>query len=149
MKNPELPKRRIMKLRDGVMGDVYEFTPEEALNRMDVKHQSLDDNILARIGVIYKEIKSYWPIATLEQFEFQFMKDENPENEVELWERMIKTWNFCCSEMDVSSTENIQWVLDILVYYSAGALSQEESEDPIIRGVLLAFENIDILEKGI
>ena len=56
-----------------------------------IRHKSLPPLLLEQIKAIYDEIGRYLG-TTLEQFEIDFMRDMDPENEVALWCCITGAW---------------------------------------------------------
>lgn len=52
-----------------------------------IQHESLTDNQLERVRVIYQSLGPYLNTA-FEQFELNFERDENPEQEIQAWSRI-------------------------------------------------------------
>jgi hypothetical protein len=76
---------------------------------------------------------------TLEEFEIGFMRDENPKDEVLLWECIVETLNRCMSVLK-NDKETKDKVFSILVHASVGALTNEElkrDDIKVIRDLLL------------
>jgi len=110
-----------------------------------IQHDSLDDDILDRIRDIYDYIRDSLDIATLEQFELDFMRDCNPEKEIIVWENIVRA---CKIAMDLydnedESTEELKAsFLDILLLASINTLTPEEEEYEIVKELRNIFNNL-------
>ncbi len=61
------------------------------LLRGPIRHESLSNDLLEQIAAIHEVIG--WILeTTLEQFEINFMRDEDPEAEVALWSFITAAW---------------------------------------------------------
>jgi hypothetical protein len=109
-----------------------------SLSNSPLIHHSLSKDLIERIGNIYKDIKGIYEM-TLEEFEIGFMRDENPKDEVLLWECIVETLNRCMSVLK-NDKETKDKVFSILVHASVGALTNEElkrDDIKVIRDLLL------------
>ncbi len=62
-----------------------------SIQRGPIRHESLPQDLLGQIASIHEVIG--WILeTTLEQFEINFMRDEDPEAEVALWSFVTAAW---------------------------------------------------------
>ena len=66
--------------------------PLSSIRPGPIRHESLSDELLERIRVIFKLIGPYLDM-NLEQFELGFMRDAHPDNEVAIWARIAAAWH--------------------------------------------------------
>jgi hypothetical protein len=57
-----------------------------------IRHDSLSDELLGHIAVIYRQIGRYLGM-NLEQFEIGFMREESPDVEVAIWNSIATAWS--------------------------------------------------------
>ena len=135
--------KRKSKIRDKKGNIIREEDVDEMAAKTRVRHTSLSDELLLRINIIYNEFRPYLskvPIA-LEQFEFGFMKDINPENGIAMWEDMVITFKIA-SELynnDEGIKENIY---NCLVIYSIDALTPEEEKNEFNSQITKLFNKV-------
>ncbi|MBF0121368.1 MAG: hypothetical protein HQK79_21265 [Desulfobacterales bacterium] len=84
-----------------------------------IQKNKLSDNQLERIQVIHHTFLEVSNISLKQSIE-NFLKDKNPENEIQIWENIAKAYkDYCCSRM-LTKTDKIL-VYKILLLRSMGS----------------------------
>lgn len=121
-------------------GEIIEVSLEE-LVKSPIRHNSLSDDLLERIRNIFEVFREHLCIASLEQFEIDFMRDENPETEIALWENMVLAYKKAITVFgDNAVSKNL--IFHTIVAGSIQALTKEELEDETIQDILKIFYSI-------
>ena len=68
-----------------------EYIDPNELNSGPIRHESLSPELLQTIQAVYDLVGPYMD-TTLEQFEINFMRDMNPEDEVAVWCSITAAW---------------------------------------------------------
>ena len=132
---------RIAKVLDDE-GNLIEVDVED-LRGGRIQHHSLDDDIIDRIKKIYDYLRDALDMVPLEQFEIDFMRDHNPEKEVECWEKIIKACDIAlerCGEEDNIKLKGE--FLDILLLMSVNTLTDEEEDYEVVKELREIYMNL-------
>ena len=103
-------------------------------------HTSLDDKLLERIDTIYEEFQPYLEM-TQEQFEIGFMRDNNPEKEVELWEDLVITYRLA-QDIFGKDEKTKETVYCYLIHNSVGSLTEEEEQDEAVKQLQTLYSKV-------
>lgn len=135
--------KRKSKIRDKDGKIIREEDVDEMAANTKVRHTSLNDELLLRINIIYNKFRPFLSKApgTLEQFEFGFMKDINPENGVAMWEDMVITFEIASRmyKEDEGIKENIY---NCLIMNSIDALTPEEEKLEFTSQIVQLFNKV-------
>ena len=116
--------------------------PEEKIVKLDelkpnrIIHESLSEDAVKRLRMIYNHV-GYLLSPTFEQFEIDFLRDVNPEREVNLWLGM----SVCFVQYFKGKTpteEDRKEVLGLLVQMSMGV----SPDDPRAKELQLVWERL-------
>jgi len=91
----------------------------------------LSQETLNRIKVIYDEFSPYLS-TNLEQFELGFMRDDNPENEVEIWENILLTFQFA-QDVFGDDEQHKKFIFECLITNVTNSFFPEEEELEIVQ----------------
>lgn len=120
-------KMRSIKIKDE-NGNTVEVTPGEIV-RGPIVHSELSPEVLANIGSVHTALKDVLMIndrpLCLEQFEVQFMRDRNPENELVTWEMLVEAYGQACKRFPADITTR-RSVFQILLIISMGGVTPED-----------------------
>lgn len=129
-------------------GEIIEV-PLSSLCGGKICHTKLDKDLLDRIRIIYDGLKPYLSMS-LEQFEIGFMRDENPENNVEVWESILVSFQLGV-EVFGDTEENKDFIFKCLITNSVGALLPEEEELKCVQQLKMLYNKVcsarKIIEK--
>lgn len=107
-----------------------------SINPGPIRHQSLPDTLLRRIRAVHAIVRDSFDV-TLEQFEITFMRDTDPESEVQVWESIAQGFVLATEQLPDLNRKSI---LRTLLAYSMDALTPNELADPDVRRVVELIE---------
>jgi len=135
--------KRKSKIRDKNGKIIREEYVDDLAAKTKVHHTSLNDDLLLRINIVYNAFRPYLrkvPI-TLEQFEFGFMKDINPENGIAMWEDMVITFEIA-SKVHNDDEVIKEEIYNCLIMYSLDALTPEEEKNEFNLQITRLFDKV-------
>jgi len=115
--------------------------PIEELGLGPIIHEELSEELLERIRKVYSEIKEFLN-EPLETFEIAFMRDENPENEVDLWECIVDTYGIVKAMTQPQTQEERVSIFNTIIAMSVNALTVEEEAQAGIAQIRKVFNTI-------
>jgi len=97
-----------------------------------IKNAILNDNILRRIKAVYDDIRDVIihevkDINCLEQFEIQFMRTEDLEQNISVYENIAKTYKIAQKSMG-NDFETRCTIFRIIMFHVLDAFTEEEKE---------------------
>ena len=104
-----------------------------------IVNDTLSNEIINRIKLVYDELKDYLKDKSLEQFEISFMRDENPLLMVAMWERIVVAFGIC---KPLFQHNSLPYVFQTLILKTLNALTEEELENPNIQIVTKIYDSI-------
>ena len=110
-----------------------EFIDLNQLQPGPIRHESLSPELLELIESIYELIGPY-PFATLEEFKVGFMRDIDPESEVDGWCNIAASWLAYHEEYlddEFQDDESEKELVGALVLISAGVKDAEALGVPV------------------
>jgi hypothetical protein len=110
-----------------------------------IAHTKLNNETLERIKDIYTKFKPYLSI-NLEQFELGFMRDEDPEQELDLWENLSITFEMAI-ELFGDTEENKKFIFECLITNSVGALLPEEEKLECVQQLKTLYSKVCAARK--
>lgn len=97
-----------------------------------IRNAALSGPLLQRIRTVHARIRGAYPV-TLEQFEVEFMRERDPENEVAFWERLSLAMEKVCA---AAPELERKLVLHTLLARSMHALTEQERNHPAVQRVI-------------
>ena len=129
---------RTFRVFDPEKGSYVEVDPEE-LSLGPIRHDGLPDDLVERIRALWDPwLKETGLAPSLEQFELAFMRDEDPEAEVGLWEDMVHVARVL-SEGSPDPVACRRGVVERLLLYTLGGLTEDEASEEATKRAIGAF----------
>jgi hypothetical protein len=125
-------------------GDIVEKKVSD-IKHQPIMHSTLGPELLDRIKNIHIVLKDvmtslYGSQGILEQFELLFMRDIDPEKDVEIWENMTKA--YLESQKYFGTTPEIRKnIFNIIMLHILGLISKEDREREDIKIICSIFNN--------
>lgn len=118
----------------------------DCIEKQKIIHFCLGDDLLQRIKNVYYSISEvindvYEYCSTLEQFEILFMRDQDPENDIKIWEDMAETF-IICQKYFGSCPEVKKNIFRIIISNLLGLLDEEQKEREDIKFVCQIFDDV-------
>lgn len=128
--------------------DPKDFQPSPIIN-MD-----LSEDLLTRINWVYRQLKevinaTMEKIQTEEQFQILFMRDDDPEKDVTLYEDIARTYKIALKRCQNDDLETKKTIFSIIMFYIVDSLSAEEKEREDIKNIINIFNSLQGMENVI
>jgi hypothetical protein len=137
-------KNKEIKIRNK-NGDIVEIKSSK-LKHQPIIHSVLGNELLERIKKIHNILKDvigtlYDSQSILEQFEILFMRDVDPEKDVEIWENIVKTYGEAQKYFG-NTLEVRKNIFRIIMFHVIGILKPEDKKRDDIQLICKIFNDI-------